>query len=405
MYVSYADVRAAFLVRQGLAPAAAWHSVHEAISQIGAVQIDTIAVVARSHHLTLRARVQRYDPERLWAALRRRALFEYYVHGNSFIPIEDFPYVRHCMQRFPTHGYNWLRKAMPRYRDLMETIRQRIQNEGPLTSRDFQDPKHHSRGWWDWKPAKNALELLWWTGQIVVVDRVGFQRVYDVAERGVPSKYLDRHVESEEVWRFYLKRAVDCLAVATISDIQNYFNFHIFALDRRGSRRKALMKKMQILQQEDTVSEVEAEDQSTPHYVLSDNLAFMEDVQNHEASRNQALFLSPFDNLVWDRRRVRRLFGSEVKLEAYIPAARRTFGYFAMPILWKNRIIGRLDPKADRKSSTLTLANLELTVAKKEYKDAVDATRAELAAFKAFHGCEQLKIQRSKPARLKDCLS
>ncbi len=238
-----------------------------------------------------------------------------------------------------------------------------------------------------------------------MVDRVGFQRVYDVAERGVPSKYLDRHVESEEVWRFYLKRAVDCLAVATISDIQNYFNFHIFALDRRGSRRKALMKKMQILQQEDTVSEVEAEDQSTPHYVLSDNLAFMEDVQNHEASRNQALFLSPFDNLVWDRRRVRRLFGSEVKLEAYIPAARRTFGYFAMPILWKNRIIGRLDPKADRKSSTLTLANLELTVAKKEYKDAVDATRAELAAFKAFHGCEQLKIQRSKPARLKDCLS
>jgi uncharacterized protein YcaQ len=402
--VSCADARAAFLARQGLTLDPAWRTVHEAISQVGAVQIDTIAVVARSHHLTLRHRVQDYDREQLWTALRGRELLEYYVHGNSFVPIEDFPYVRHSMQRFHTRGYIWLRDSIPKYRDIMEKVRRRIQDEGPLTSRDFKDPEHRSRGWWDWKPAKNAIDLLWWTGQIVVVDRTGFERVYDVTERGIPSEYLDRAVGAEEVWRYYLKRTVDCLVVATIDDIRDYINFHIYSLDKRQSVKRTLLEKIKILEQENAVVEVEVEDDPTPHYSLSDNLALIEKTQNNKSSRDRAWFLSPFDNIVWDRKRVRRLFGADVRLEAYIPKAKRQFGYFAMAIIWKDRIVGRLDPKADRKSDTLILANLELTLPKKEGRDALDAIREELAAFAAFHECEQLEIKRAKPAKLKGLL-
>jgi hypothetical protein len=287
----------------------------------------------------------------------------------------------------------------------MEKIRQRIKDEGPLTSRDFKDPNHRSKGgWWDWKPAKNALELLWLTGQIVVVDRMGFKRVYDVTERAVPSEYLDKAVDAEKVWSHYLTRAIDCLTVATINDILGYFNFEVYSLDKNQSKKKTLEEKVQVLEKEDIIVEVEVEGDATPHYALSHSLTQMERARNHEISEDRAWFLSPFDNVVWDRKRVRQLFDADVRLEAYIPKAKRQFGYFAMPIIWNNRIIGRLDPKVDRKSNTLTLANLELTLTKKEYGDALDAIREELTAFMLFHKCEKIEIKRAKPARLKGLL-
>lgn len=402
--VSSADIRAAFLFRQGLRRDPSWRSVHEAVSQIGAVQIDTIAVVARSHHLTLRHRVQNYDLEQLWTALRQRQLFEYYVHANCFVPIEDFPYLRHCMERFATHGFKWLRNTIPKYKDLMEAVHQQIKEEGPLTSRDFKDPKHRSDGWWDWKPAKNALELLWWMGRIVVVDRIGFERCYDVTERAIPSKYLDRTVDVEEVWRYYLQRAIDCLTIATIDDIRDYFGFHTYSLDKKQSEKKTLAEKVEILLEEDTIVNVEVLDESSPHYALRDNLSLIEKTQNRTATLYCAWFLNPFDNIVWNRKRVRRLFDADVKLEAYLPAAKRQFGYYAMPILWNDRIVGRFDPKVDRKSNTLIFANLELTLSKEEKEHALEAIREELTRFMAFHACERLQIERAKPPQLRGSL-
>jgi len=378
--------------------------VHEAISQIGAVQIDTIAVVARSHHLTLRHRVKNYTPQLLWTALRGRELFEYYVHGNAFVPIEDFPYIQNCMERFSTHGYKWLRNSIPKYQKMMKQIIRRIQDVGPLTSRDFKDPEHQSGGWWNWKPAKNALELLWWMGQIIVVDRKGFERVYDLTERAVPSKYLDKTVDVEEVWLYYLKRSLDCLVASTINDIREYYNFHIYSLDKEQPVKKILAEKVQILKQDDTIVEVEVRNEAQKFYALKENIPLLEEVQNKRASKDRAWFLSPFDNLVWDRKRVSRLFDADVRLEAYVPKAKRKFGYFAMPILLNDRIVGRLDPKVDRKSHTLILENLELTVTDKEDSSVLDAIREELAAFMTFHECEHVKIRRVKPAKLKDLL-
>jgi uncharacterized protein YcaQ len=288
---------------------------------------------------------------------------------------------------------------------MMEKVCQRIRDEGPLTSRDFKDPDHRSRGgWWDWKPAKSALELLWLMGQIVVVDRVGFRRVYDITERAVPSKYLDKTVDVEEVWRYFLQRAVDCLAVASITDVLGYFSFSVYALDKGRSRKGTIKEKMQVLEKEDVIAEIEVEGDKTPQYIYRGNLALLEKIRNGEPSADNAWFLSPFDNVVWNRERVRRLFNADVRLEAYVPKPKRRFGYFAMPIIWNNKIIGRLDPKVDRRLHTLVLVNFELTLPEGEEGEALDAIREELAAFMSFHDCEQLVIDRCKPASLKDLL-
>jgi len=403
--LSRSDIKDAFILRQGLSADPTWRSVHEALNQIGAVQIDTIAVVARSHHLTLRHRVKDYNPEQLWKALRERELLEYYVHGNSFVPIEDFPYIRHCMQRFSTHGYKWLRNSIPKYQDLMQKILQRIQEEGPLTSRDFKDTKHRSGGWWNWKPAKSALSLLWWMGQIVVIDRKGFERVYDITERAIPSKYLDHHVSIEEVWSYFLQRTIDCLVIATINDIKDYFRFQIYALDKKKSEMNTLAEKVEVLLQEDIIKQVEVEGNPRPHYVLCKNLLMIENAQNHTKSPDRAWFLSPFDNIVWDRRRVHRLFDVDVKLEAYHPPSKRQFGYYAMPILWNNCIVGRLDPKVNHKTNTLTLANLELILPKKDRELALEAIRNELVRFMDFHACKRHVLEKVRPAEMKKKLS
>lgn len=396
--VSPDALRAAFIARQGLR-ADRWSTVHKAISHVGAVQIDTIAVVARSHHLALRHRVKDYAPNLLWTALRGREVFEYYVHGNAFVPIEDFPYLQHCMARFSTHGYKWLRNSIPKYEKLMTEILHRIREEGPLTSRDFKDPVHRSGGWWNWKPAKSALELLWWMGQILVVDRVGFERVYDLTERAVPSKYLDSTVGVEDVWRYYLKRSLDFLVAATLNDLRNYYNFHIYALDKNQPVKQILLEKVQLLEQEDTIVEVEVENAKQTYYALAQSMPLIEAKQQKCASRDRAWFLSPFDNIVWDRVRVERLFDADVRLEAYVPKAKRRFGYYAMPILLNDRIVGRFDPKVDRKSHTLILENLELSVSKEEESDVLEAVREELAAFMIFHECDQVTIRRAYPAR------
>jgi uncharacterized protein YcaQ len=296
------------------------------------------------------------------------------------------------MQRFPTRGYKWLRNSIPKYSGTMDSVYRRIQEEGPLASRDFKDPDHRSGGWWNWKPAKIALDLLWWMGKIAVVNRFGFERVYDVVERAIPSKYLNQTVDISEVWRHFIKKAIDCLAVATISDIKNYFAFHIYALDKTQSEKTTLAEKVSILRNEDIAVEVDVQGDSEPHYSLSSNLSRLEKAKEQSAQRDHAWFLSPFDNALWDRKRVRRLFDVEVKLEAYVPQAKRKFGYYEMPILWNDRIIGRLDPKAVRKTKTLILENFEVTTTRNERRDASKAIRAELQRFQAFHGCESVKF-------------
>lgn len=395
-------IRAAFTIRQGVDDKPPWKTVPEAVHQIAAVQIDTISVVARSHHLTLRNRVQRYRPDQVWTALRDGKVFEHFAHACCVVPIEEYPFYRHCMHRFPTHANNWEKSLYAKYKDLMDDVEHRIRNEGPLSSKDFDDPGKKKRsGFWDWKPAKVALDLLWQAGRLAVTNRIGFQRIYDLPERVIPSQYLDRHVDQDEVWRHFLERNLDCLVVGTAKDLTDYITFGNFALDITRNRTKTIEEKLLMLMQEDLVTQVEIHNAKAPYYVLTRNLPFIHNVQDRRSTSDRVWFLNPFDNVLWNRARVQRLFDSEVKLEAYTPPAQRQFGYYVTPILWQHQIIGRLDPKADRNSSTLIIQNLELTLPRNQQPEVIPHIKQELERFKVFHTLGRIQINKTTPRNLK----
>jgi len=399
-------MRAAFTIRQGLDENPPWKTVPEAVHQIAAVQIDTISVVARSHHLTLRNRIRKYRPEQVWTALREGKVFEHFAHACCVVPIEEYPYYRHRMHRFPAYSNTWEKNLFTKHKDLMDGVEDRIRKEGPLSSKDFDNPSKKKRGgFWDWKPAKVALDLLWQTGRLAVADRIGFQRVYDLPDRVIPSQYLDRHVDQDEVWRHFLERNLDCLVASTATDLSNYISFGNFALDIKGNRKKTLEEKLQIFIHDDLVTQVEIPKAKTPYYVLTRNLPFIHKIQDRRSTSDRVWFLNPFDNILWNRTRVQSLFDFEVKLEAYPPPAQRQFGYYVTPILWQHQLIGRLDPKADRTSSTLIIQNLELTLPRKQQPEVIPHIQQELERFQGFHALEKIQINKTTPRELKTKLS
>lgn len=405
MELTKADIRAAFLARQGVRYKSTWRTVHETIKNIAAVQIDTIAVVARSHHLTLRQRIPNYAPEDLWVALREHQLFEYLAHAACFLPIEDYPYYRPYIEEFHLRAHAWYRRRFEEYKETMTAVYERIRDEGPLGSRDFKDtdPKRVS-GWWGWKPAKIALELLWSSGRIAVAERVGFQRRYDLTERIIPSKVLNRTVDPDDIWRFFLRRALDCLVVGTRNDIANYLGLRSYMFDSERNLKKQLDEKIQQLITEDAVVEVDLTDLSGHYYCLAQALPFIEEHTEKEAPSTLARFLTPFDSIVWDRKRVKQNFDFTLSLEAYLPKEKRTFGYYTMPILWKDQLIGRVDPKADRANKTLILRNIEVTSPYHESRASIDAIREEISLFMTFHDLDKLVVEQASPRALKNKL-
>jgi uncharacterized protein YcaQ len=288
----------------------------------------------------------------------------------------------------------------------MAAVFERIQEEGPLGSKDFKDtdPKRAS-GWWGWKPAKIALELLWSCGKIAVADRVGFQRRYDLTERVIPSKILDQSVNADEVWQFFLQRALSCLVIGTRNDIADYLGLHSYMFDLERNKKQQLDEKIQQLISEDLVIKVGLVDESEHYYCLAEAVPFIEEHKDQEAPSNRAQFLTPFDNVVWDRKRVTRNFGFDFSLEAYLPKEKRSFGYYGMPILWKDQLIGRIDPKADRLNQTLILRNAELAEAYQRSSDALEAIGEEIDRFMVFHHLDKLVIEKASPKALKEQLS
>jgi len=400
-------LQSAFTIRQGLDDQPPWATVQEAVQKVAAVQIDSISVVARSHHLTLRNRVRNYNPAQVWKALQTHQVFEHFAHACCFVPIETYPYYRYRMERFPTHCNSWEKNLLKKYQHLLDTVEARIRDEGPLGSRDFEDPSGKKRsGFWDWKPAKVALDLLWQMGRLAVRERQNFQRIYDLPERVIPSQYLDQQVDPDDVWRYFLEHNLDCLIAATPKQLVKYISLDNFALDFRAvktprNRTKIMEQLLASFEKEDIVTRVEVSNTKQKYYTLTRNLPFLNEIQDRRYSSSRVWFLNPFDNLIWDRHRVLNVFGMEIRLEAYTPPAKRQFGYYITPILWQHRLIGRLDPKADRVNGTLILRKLEIDLPRKVVRDVFEPLREELTRYMAFHELDKLHIEQTKPKELK----
>jgi len=363
-------------------------AVLHAIERLGYVQIDTISVVERAHHHTLWTRVPSYTPATLHALQAvDRTVFEYWTHALSVVPMSDYAYYRERMERFRNGGTRWTKEWRAANGALLERVLERVRAEGALTSKDFAAPPGHPRGtWWDWKPAKVALEVLFRQGELMIAERRGFQKAYDLTERVLPSDVDTAVPTPEERATFHAQRALAAHGVLTEREI---------ASTLRLANGQSISTALGRLMDERRVLSVAVEGSEDPQFALAET---MEQVDEHVES-DTVRFLSPFDNLIIQRSRVERLFDFSYSLECYLPPAKRVVGYFVHPILWKDRLVGRIDPKADRATGTLHVRRLLFEDAFSEYDDVMRPLAEALVRYARFNGCREIVVEAVAPAR------
>lgn len=361
--------------------------VGKVVRQLGFVQIDSINTVERAHHLILFSRLHRY--RRPWFAKlleESRNLFEHWTHDASAIPTEFFPHWRHRFERYrlTTRTHQWWQQRMgPEPDKTIDMVRQRIRRDGPLLSRDFEhDAAQHQLpedGWWGWKPQKAALEHLWRTGELAVARRINFQKVYDLIERVLPEAHRATAPDLEAHIEWACRSALERLGFATPREIAGFW--HAVTLSQARHWCGQAQHHGEIVQ-----VEIQPQDDSSPRpaFALADFETRLARFPSAREINAGVRLLAPFDPVLRDRQRTMRLFNFEYTLEAFVPAAKRKYGYYVLPMLRGDRLIGRLDPKLHRDTGTLEIRGLWLEPRMKQtatLRRAIDAAIERLAEF------------------------
>jgi uncharacterized protein YcaQ len=336
------------------------------LARTGVLQIDSVNVLQRAHYMPLFSRMGPYDTELLRRASERspRRMVEYWAHVAAYMPVDLWPYMQHRMAGYRERGHAWTHeKASVR---LIESLIAEIQEQGARTSRDLDDglPRQKVDWGWNWSETKRALEYLFISGQLAVAGRNSqFERVYDLPERVIPSAVLERPVPTRHETRVELiRRAARSHGVATVRCLRDYYRFQL----ERGESTATTMVAIEELVEAGELLPVTIEGWARPAYLHRDAA-----LPRKVAAR---ALLSPFDPVVWERERTEHLFGFHYRIEIYVPEAKRQFGYYVLPFLLGDRIVARVDLKADRASGAL--------IVKAAYAEegAPGETAAELAA-------------------------
>lgn len=357
------------------------------VAALNYVQIDTLQVVNRSHHVAVWSRLGAYNIEDLHRLLYtpgERRLYEGWGHAASIIPLEHYRYHR---WRISDGTRAWLEKEENR-RLAADTL-ERIRSEGGLRAADFDYDGPKRGAWYDWKPSKMALEALFATGDLMVADRVGFQRVYDVRERVLPGWVDAAPLSADEGRRFCLEQAALTLGVFEPRSLSWYA--HMFATPAQPI--------LKALIDEGVLANIQGQALSGTQtwMVHRANLPLLERAADGELAAQRTTFLSPFDSFFWAGQRDEKLWGFRQVLECYKPPAQRIYGYLTFPILHGERLVGRFDPKLERKSGLLQLNALYLQPGVAPDDVLVAAVGAAMRSFMAWHGARELSIVRSDP--------
>ena len=343
-----------------------------AIEQIGYVQIDTISVVERAHHHVFWSRVPNFEPAMLDRLVRERKVFEYWFHAAAWLPMAEYRYSLPRMRQL-NGDRHWFGDGD---RPLMRRILSRIEAEGPLRARDFEEPRERSSGWWDWKPAKQALEQLFMQGELMVSAREGFQKVYDLPERVLPEWVDTRPPTLDEFANHLIDTTLRAHGFASMVSITY--------LRKGQALRDAVKHSLQA----------RLEAGSLVRLNLKSGYEVFIDPELLESraprSSGQVKILSPFDNLVIQRQRCRELFNFDYQIECYVPQPQRQFGYFCLPLLYRDRLVGRIDCKAHRAESRLEVKSVHI---EHPVDDDFPALLAEsLQTFARFNGCNEVQL-------------
>jgi uncharacterized protein len=371
--------------------------VDQVVDQIGCIQIDTLHMVRRSHYLVLWSRLGNYATVELDALTspEDRRLFEGWQHAASIIPLKEYRYQlphQRDLRDHPTNWYNrWLNETVQK--EFVPQVLERVRREGALKVSDFESDGHQGGTWWNWRPAKVALEFLFAKGELMIADRIKFQRVYDLTERVLPSWVDTTEPTVEQRDRFWVERGAKALGVILPRHAGDYIWMKVA---RSKPIVESMIKDGLLIQIQGTLNDGE----TCQLLIHRDNHTLLEQAADGALKAERTTFLSPFDNLWWASRRDEQFWGFRQSLEAYLPAARRIYGYYCMPILHKDRLVGRFDPKLERKQAILRLKAIYLEPGVKPDEELVHDIAACMRDFMAFHAAKDLIIERSEPADL-----
>ena len=359
--------------------------VLDAIRRMGALQIDTIHVVARSPYLVLFSRLGNYDPHWLDQLLAEGQIFEYWSHAACFLPIEDYPLYVSRMKKYNERYYpsEW---GISR-QEMVSLVMDRIRGNGPVRSADFERTDGKKGAWWDWKEEKQVLEYLYTLGDLMIARREKFQRVYDLRERVLPGWEEQQGLPLEEAEDELTVRAVRVLGAAPVGWIPDYFRLPKLGMPARLER---LVKAGRLEQ-------IAVEGWKKPWYLHPENLSLLEHALAGEIEPAHTALLSPFDPLIWDRERTRTLFNFDYALECYLPQPKRRWGYFLLSILHNGALIGRLDAKAYRKERIFEVRSLYLEPNVQLDEETAAAVGAAIQRCAEWHDTPQVEIRQSDP--------
>jgi uncharacterized protein YcaQ len=347
------------------------HSLH-ALEALGYVQIDTISAVVRAHHHTLWNRNPHYHCDHLAQLIANKQAFEYWSHAAAYLPMKDY---RYSLLRKNALANGTLDHWYPRNPKLMAQVLSRIHDEGPLMAKDFESPSTEFKSKpkdWASKPAKQALEYLFMQGDLMIKERVNFYKVYELTERVLPSDVDTQTPSAQDYWRFLMTRFLRANGLGQANEIAYL----------RKNTKSGIKQTINTMLEAGELTELDVAGEH--YYALPSQL----DALNTPIKRSHLHILSPFDNLLIQRKRIQTLFAFDYLLECYVPAHKRQFGYFSLPILWDTKLVARMDCKVDRKGKVLHIHHLVLEASLRKVDAFQQALTKSLEAFMAFNQCQ-----------------
>ncbi|WP_103501365.1 MULTISPECIES: winged helix-turn-helix domain-containing protein [Streptomyces] len=359
--------------------------VRGVLRHLGSVQLDTISVLARSHELVPYARLgpvgRQAVEDAYWSG---GTAFEYWSHAACVLPIEEWPLFSFRRRECRARGRRW--HHLEDTGRSLDAIRERLAAEGPLTATELGGAKNGGP-WWDWSQSKIAVEWLLDTGEVVCTRRRGWKRVYDLAERAVPDGLFHDDLDDAACLRRLVAQAGAALGVATQADLADYHRL-------KAAQVQAAVADSGLVPV--TVAGWPAG--GARHRAWADPAA----LATPPRGRHRTTLLSPFDSLVWDRARTERIFGMAHRLEAYTPAPKRRFGYFAMPLLAGGRLVARVDPA--REGGTLVARRVTLEAEGSAAEQVLPEVAGALWEAAGWVGCTEVRIEQMAPAALREPL-
>ncbi len=344
------------------------------IERFGYLQLDTVSVAgARSHVIVLLSRLADFDPALGEALLQpNEPLFEYWGHEACWLPIELYPVFGFRRKQFRHHP--WWGDVVGHHPAIARTIRQRIRDGGPLRSLDLDG--RGSRGWWDLKIAKKVASALWSSGELAIRERRNFQRFFDLRARVIPHEYLDSSLPEEEAIEVLLLRALEGHGWASTATLSQTW--------RLQKGQKGISTALRSLQEKGLIAPCAlsvAPGKRTPGWVRPADLELAARLKRVRPRPDRGVLLSPFDPILWDRDRVRKLFSFHQVLEIFKPEGRRIYGYYCLPVLAGDRLVARFDLKAYRKRGVLQVLSAHFEIAQRAARDDHAAARTALDRF------------------------